>query len=169
MDKISFTGFKNVKILRDTTDKMVPCVFEDGVSRQCRSKYLGVTINCDLFDREAKEDKHLKDFYEVMRKTKHYFNITERPQHVEMKIEKFNVLNENNEIINTSRFCTINGFYLHLEESKDRVLLPFYTFLAKLMREIDGNCKMCEDAHKSVVQANKILHKKAVNFIENIM
>lgn len=169
MDNISFTGFKNVKIKLDTRDRIVPCTFSNNVTRNCNAKYKGITINCDLFNSEAINDNHLIQFYELMRKVKRNFINPNSPQHLEMKFEKFNVLNSDGDVINISRFCEINGENVNLENPQDRIFLPLYTFMAKLTREINEKCNICELGHDSVKLANKIIHKSAVNFIENIM
>ena len=169
MDRISFTGFNNVKVVRDVTDKIVPCMFSDGIKADCRAKYFGVTVNCDLFNGSVENNNHLQQFYDIMQKAKQFFINPERPQHIEMCIEKFKILNNSGNVISISRDCSINGRYINLDESADRIFLPFYTFMAHLLKEINKSCNLPEKGHAALTQANKVLHNKAVNFIDNIM
>ena len=162
--KVSFTGINNVSVYKDSNPKEVYFRLEDGIRRTAPAKYYGIVVTCDLTD--DKKGSHLKDMYDVFKKTSNYLTDSSNPTKLTFSTEHFDVYTPAGIVPRDS--IKINGYPLDLYSANDKLLLPFYTFLARITREL-MTMHNNEALNKILQHSNNMISRNAEHFIDEIM
>ena len=162
--KVSFTGINNLSVYSDNTPKEVYFHLDDGVKRTAPAKYYGVNIECDLTD--DADGQHLKDMYDVFKKASAFYTNSSNPKKLTFSTEHFKVYTPVGIFPKDS--IKINGYSLDLYSPNDKKLLPFYTFLARITREIMA-MNDDKDFNQVIQYSNNIISRSAEHFIDEVM
>ena len=161
---VSFTGINNVEIYKDTAPKVVKILDRAKRLKEANSEYYAVQIDCRLSDDAT--GKHLGELYNIYQKTKNYLSIAGKPADLCIFVEHFDI-NSPRGIVKKNNI-KLNDNSINLEKPEDRKLLPFYTYIAKILREMVSmsDDKQVNDTLKDV---NKFISTEAEHFIDYIM
>lgn len=166
MNEISFTGIYNIKIKKHSESRFGSYLSPNAVLKQGEKRYRNVILECDITDDSLGKD--YTEYVKSLRKCspKYEFNCikSQNPNHIKLRMDRFDVKDDLGRV--TESAFKINDFDIPLNS---RETLPIYTFMAALTRNIQNLKGMTEEQIKYLRFINKSIHKKAVDFIENIM
>ncbi len=169
MNEISFTGIHNIKIKKQLDKRFGSYLAPNGVLKQGEKHYKNMIVECDLSDDASGKD--FAEFVSALKKCgpKYEFNCIQYQNqsgvnHLKLRMDRFDVQDELGRV--TEAHFKINNFEIPLN---NRETLPLYTFMAALTRKIQELQGLSEDQCKYLKFINSSVHKKAVDFIENIM
>ncbi|MBO5386253.1 hypothetical protein J6A64_08050 [bacterium] len=164
--QVSFTGINNLYIGKKAYSEFGSYLLNNGNIKEGDRACLDVLIKCDLTD--SKKGNHLSDFQNALKKVSSYcqadYTNPQKPQHVELLAHHVRVPDDKSALPFT--VFKINGTEVVLDDPK---VLPLYTYMAKLTREIAGLSKI-SDAQQAYARAvNKYVHDEAVYYIDYVM
>lgn len=164
--QVSFTGINNLYIGKNAYSEFGSYLTRDGNIKKGDKSCLNVLIKCDLTD--SKRGNHLSDFQNALKKISSYCQVdyenSQKPQHVELLAQHVRVPNDKSAYSYT--VFKINGTEVVLDDPK---ILPLYTYMAKLTREIAASPK-ASDAQQAYARAvNKYVQDEAVYYIDYVM
>lgn len=162
--KVSFTGIENLSIYVDKNPKKAYYKLKNQEKIQTTADYHDVVLNCDLTDDE--EGNHLGDLYKVFQTSRNYYTNASDPRHLEVSIVHSNIYTPYGNIPKDE--IKFNSYPINLESGKDRELLPFYTYIAKILNEI-MQMNDNDDLNEVLQNSNNIISKHAEHFIDEIM
>jgi hypothetical protein len=166
MNEISFTGIHNIKIKKQIDKRLGSYLALNGELKQGEKHYKNMIVECDLSDDASGKD--FSEFVDALKKCgpKYEFNCikSENLNHLKLRMDRFDVNDELGRV--TEANFKINNFDIPLNS---RETLPLYTFMAALTRKIQALQGLSEDQCKYLKFINSSVHKKAMDFIENIM
>ena len=164
--QVSFTGINNLYIGKKAYNEVGSYLTRNGNIKEGEKACLDVLIKCDLTD--SKRGNHLSDFQNALKKISPYCQVDyvnkERPRHIELLAHHVRVPDDTSALPFT--VFKINGTEVVLDDPK---VLPLYTYMAKLTREISALQKV-SDAQQAYARAvNKYVHDEAVYYIDYVM
>ncbi|MBO5435520.1 hypothetical protein J6A31_06990 [bacterium] len=156
-NNISFTGIKNIKIAKGFLENKGLCGKPQNV----------VKISCDLFDDTTGNDlsfykTQLEKFGNVY---KQHFVSDKTPNKIEMFAARF--VDTNNLGNMTESNFILNGFHFD-NNTDDKIVLPMYTFIAKLSAKISKKPDLSNVQKACVDFFNKAVNDEAVKLIEKM-
>lgn len=164
--QVTFTGINNLYIGKKAYNEVGSYLTRNGNMKEGDRTCLDVLIKCDLTD--SKRGNHLSDFQNALKKVSSYCQVDyanqQKPQHVELLAHHVRVPDDTSALPFT--VFKINGTEVVLDDPK---VLPLYTYMAKLTREISALQKV-SDAQQAYARAvNKYVHDEAVYYIDHVM
>lgn len=164
--QVTFTGINNLYIGKKAYNEVGSYLTRNGNIKEGDRTCLDVLIKCDLTD--SKRGNHLSDFQNALKKVSSYCQVDyanqQKPQHVELLAHHVRVPDDTSALPFT--VFKINGTEVVLDDPK---VLPLYTYMAKLTREISALQKV-SDAQQAYARAvNKYVHDEAVYYIDHVM
>ena len=164
--QVSFTGINNLYIGKKAYSEFGSYLLKNGNIKEGDKTCLDVLIKCDLTD--SKRGNHLSDFQNVLKKISSYCQVdyanSQKPQHVEILAHHVRIPDDKSAL--SSTVFKINGTEVVLDDPK---ILPLYTYMAKLTREIVALPKV-SDAQQAYARAvNKYVHDEADYYIDYVM
>jgi hypothetical protein len=163
---VSFTGINNIYIGKRASSGYGEYITKDGNIKSGEKDLLDVIIKCDLTD--SKRGNHLLDYQNALKKISSYSQVDyvnpDAPRHVELLAQHVNVPNDKDALSFTT--FKLNGTEVVLDNPK---ILPLYTYMAKLTRDISvmPNSTEAQKGYASLV--NRYVHDDAVYYIDCVM
>jgi len=176
MNEISFTGIYNLKIQKKYNTvwgtylppNHAPIRTDDIPLKHGEKHYKRIIIDCDVTDDEAGQDftEYLdelklctpKDAPEIKYKN------PDNPNHIKIYMDRFDVNDELGKVTESS--FKLNDFDVTL---CDRSILPVYTIMAAITKKLQKLQDISKEKCEILQLVNESVHKKAMDFIENIM
>lgn len=172
MDKISFNGITNIKIMGKSYEQ---CGFyfpdsanniaskSNKILEYGKKRYKELHICCDLTDDANGND--FSFFKEKLKNSKKHYELncidSNNPHHVDLYMKRFDVRDKYGRTSNSE--FKINKCSILLS---DKNVLPLYTFMAKVTRKIENMTNLSEMRRKCAQLFNLSVQKEAVQFIE---
>lgn len=164
--QVSFTGINNLYIGKKAYSVYGSYAARDGNIKEGEKNCLDVLIKCDLTD--SKKGNHLSDFQTALEKVCSYAQVDyineQKPKHIELLAQHTKVAGDKD--AHSFTVFKLNGTEIVLDDPK---ILPLYTFMARLTRDIAALSKV-SDAQQAYARAvNKYVHDEAVYYIDYVM
>lgn len=164
--QVSFTGINNLYIGKKAYSEFGSYLTRNGNIKDGDKICLDVLIKCDLTD--SKNGNHLSDFQAALKKISSYCQVDyenkQKPQHIELLAKNTRVPKDKSALSYT--VFRINGTEVVLDDPK---VLPLYTYMAKLTREIAALPKVSDAQQAYARSVNRFVHDEAVYYIDYVM
>lgn len=164
--QVSFTGINNIYIGKKAASCYGEYITKNGNIKNGEKECLDVLIKCDLTD--SKRGNNLSEFQNAINKIRSYSQVDyvnpDNPKHVELLAQHVKVPNDKDALSFTT--FKLNGTEVVLDDPK---ILPLYTYMAKLTRDISRmpNSTGAQSAYATMV--NRFVHDEAVYYIDYVM
>lgn len=164
--QVTFTGINNLYIGKKAYNEIGSYLTRNGNIKEGEKTCLDVLIKCDLTD--SKSGTHLSDFQNALKKISSYSQVDyinpEKPTHIELLAQHVKVDNDKEACPFT--VFKINGTEVVLDDPK---ILPLYTYMAKLTREIAAIPKVSNSQQAYAKAVNRFVQDEAVYYIDYVM
>lgn len=164
-NNVTFTGINNLYTGRKLYSQIGSYITENGNVKQGNKNYKEILIKCNLTD--DKNGKDFTEFWNALSRSSNSYQarclMQNSKDSIRFKVKRCEVEDPTGEVTNSN--FELNGVNILLN---DRAILPLFTYLAKLTRNLAKISEKSTEKANLLKTANQSIHEEAMKFIENM-